>query len=330
MCRKLIIALLIAMTSIAPAMAQQLNRDIGQYPGSPDENFAPTVTAATSVNYRNLALHRTVTQSSAWDYNLTSQLLTDGIIHNSLPTMLRVSTPDGMVPANHREASIDGNEWTCNTVTGSDTWLQMDWQGMTVDADDAELVCRMAYDKGQATGGYRLRLLTSHNGKTWHVADEVRGDSLPGRASRYMAHSDPNKNTGDGNLPTRNIDEHFSLKGVPPFSHLRLELVTPGAIHWTITELRLTKDGHRATGVLPATQFTSAWMSAGGEQEWVMVDLGADAAIDKVKLHWITPPASADVVVSDDGNNWRNAATLKDIKTLAHRRLNSRMLTHDM
>ena len=131
-----------------------------------------------------------VYQSSAWDFNLTSQLLTDGIIDEQLPAWLNVTTPEGPLPPHKREACIDGNEWTSNIVMGSNTWLQYDWEGMSIDIDEVEMVCSMAYsDNGPQ--GFCLRLLTSKDGRYWEVSDEWQGDSLPGTASRRLAQSAP-------------------------------------------------------------------------------------------------------------------------------------------
>ncbi len=293
--------LLIALLCFT-ASAQQLNRPIGQYPGNPNEYYGPTLVQDTS--YRNLALHRMVYQSSAWDYNLTAQLLTDGIIDEHLPAWLNVTTPDGPLPAHKREACIDGNEWTCNIVMGGNTWLQYDWEGMSIDIDEVEMFCSMAY-REEAPRGFKIRLLTSADGKKWKVADEWKGDSLPGEPSWNRAHSDPNKNSGDDLLPTRKIDHTFHIKG-KAFSHMKLEMVTPSAVHWTITELKMRKNGQQAKGILPAEHFVSAWRSLGSENEWVTVDLGAQAIIKHVSLCWIGEAPKYIIQVSDDNKNWRS------------------------
>ncbi len=102
-----------------------------------------------------------------------------------------------------------------------DTWLQYDWEGMAIDIDEVEMVCSMAY-RENASQGFKIRLLTSKDGKKWKVADVWKGDSLPGEPSRRRAHSDPNKNSGDDLLPTRNIDHTFKLNG-KPFDHHRTQ-----------------------------------------------------------------------------------------------------------
>ena len=303
--KKKLLLIIIAILGFA-VQAQQLNRPIGQYPGNPNEYYGPTLVPSSP--WGNIALNRTAYQSSSWDYNLTSQLLTDGIIKDKTPAWLNVTTPEGPLPPNKREACIDGNEWTCNILMGGDTWLQYDWEGMNIDIDEVEMVCSMAY-REEAPKGFRLRLLTSKDGKKWKVADEWKGDSLPGTASRRRVHSDPNKNSGDDMLPTRNIDHVFKLKG-KKFAHMRLELVTPSAAHWTITELKMRKNGKRAKGILPSEHFVSAWRSLGTENEWVTVDLGTESEMNWIHLFWINNPSSGNIQVSDDNQNWKTVASL--------------------
>ena len=296
------------LTVATGAVAQVLNRPIGQYPGNPSEYYGPKMVQDNS--YRNFALYRTVYQSSSWDYNLTSQLLTDGLIDQELPAWLEVITPEGPLPPNKREACIDGNDWTCNILMGGDTWLQYDWENMSIDIDEVEMECSMAY-RENVQKGFKIRLLTSKDGKKWKVADEWTGDSLPGEPSRRLVHSDPNKNSGDDLLPTRNIDHTFKLNG-KPFSHMRLELVTPAAAHWTITELKMRKNGNRARGILPSERFVSAWRSLGTENEWVTVDLGTNAEISRLHLYWVNRPSRGNIQVSDDNIHWRTIQEFKN------------------
>ena len=291
------------------ASAQQ-NRPIGQYPGNPDEYYGPKLVQDTS--YRNLALHRTVYQSSSWDFNLTSQLLTDGINDEQMPAWLNVTTPDGPLPPHKREACLDGNEWTNNIVMGADTWLQYDWENMVIDIDEVEMVCSMAY-RENARQGYKIRLLTSKDGKKWKVADEWIGDSLPGNASYQRVHSDPNKNSGDDLLPTRKIDHTFHLKKGKPFSHMKIEMVTPSAAYWNITELKMKKNGLRAKGILPAEHFVSAWRSLGTENEWVTVDLGTQATVKHVSLYWIGEAPKCHIQISDDNKNWKGIGRCHEV-----------------
>jgi len=310
--------------------AQVMNRPIGQYPGNPGEYYGPTLVADN--NYRNLALHRTVYQSSSWDFNLTSQLLTDGIVDEAAPAWLNVTTPEGPLPPHKREACIDGNEWTSNILMGGDTWLQYDWEGMSIDIDEVKMMCNMAY-REDAPQGFRIRLMTSTDGKFWVTADEWAGDSLPGEPSYRRVHSDPNKNSGDDLLHTRNINHTFHLKG-KQYQHLKLEIVTPAAAHWTITELKMSKNGQRAKGILPAEHFVSAWRSLGSKDEWVTIDLGANATIDKIMLHWQEKAILYFIKVSNDNKNWQAVSvsnkTTDNLSTLDVNKVSARYVRVNM
>ena len=292
--------------------AQVMNRPIGQYPGNPNEYYGPELVQDNGYGYRNLALFRTVYQSSSWDFNLTSQLLTDGIYDKELPAWLNVTTPEGPLPPHKREACIDGNEWSSNIVIGGNTWLQYDWENMAMDIDEVEMICSMAY-REEAPRGFKIRLITSTNGKKWKVADEWKGDSLPGKPSWNRVHSDPNKNSGDDLLPTRNIDHTFHLNG-KQFSHMKLEMVTPSAVHWTITELKMKKDGKRATGILPSEHFVSAWRSLGNRDEWITVDLGVSTKFKEIYLRWVNRPSSGNIQVSEDNIDWQTIGELSQQK----------------
>ena len=301
------ILILVAALALG-ATAQVMNRHIGQYPGNPSEYYGPKLVQDNGYGSRNLALYRTVYQSSSWDYNLTSQLLTDGINEKESPAWLNVSTPEGPLPPHKREACIDGNEWTCNILMGGDTWIQYDWEGMEVDIDEVELVCNVAYRENEPEG-YTIRLLTSNDGKHWKLGTSWSNTTLPGTASNHRAHSDPNKNSGDDLLPTRNIDYRLSNRH-GAFKHMRLELVMPAAAHWTITELKMRKSGKRAKGILPSEHFASAWRSLGNHDEWVTVDLGANVNIQNISLYWINNPSKGNIQVSDDNQNWKTICAL--------------------
>ena len=83
--------------------AQDYTLGVGVYPGDPKENFAPAM-RIDSTTYRNLALHRPAWHSSAYDYNLTAQLVTDGIKQTELPRWVATSTSQqGVLKKNERE-----------------------------------------------------------------------------------------------------------------------------------------------------------------------------------------------------------------------------------
>jgi len=66
-------------------------RGIGSYPGSPSEDFSPSLAPDPST-YRNIAHLRSAYASSSHDYNLVAQLVTDGIITDKEPQYIDLLT----------------------------------------------------------------------------------------------------------------------------------------------------------------------------------------------------------------------------------------------
>src|SRR5512136_1930931 len=95
-----------------PAIAaKEYTRGVGVYPGDPKEDFAPVLVPDTAT-YRNLALHRPAYHSSSYDYNLTAQLVTDGIKETILPRWLVTTlSTTGAVKKHEREVLFDHNEY---------------------------------------------------------------------------------------------------------------------------------------------------------------------------------------------------------------------------
>src|SRR6516162_7712961 len=111
------------------AYAQDYTRGVGVYPGDPREYTGPALVVNAN-SYRNLAQHRPVYQSSAYDYNLTAQLVTDGIKETAAPEWLETSTSDaGVLPKRERELFLDGNVTSSVDVSGSSPWVQFDMHG---------------------------------------------------------------------------------------------------------------------------------------------------------------------------------------------------------
>ncbi|MBR7087150.1 MAG: discoidin domain-containing protein, partial [Prevotella sp.] len=190
-------------------------------------------------------------------------------------------------------------------VMGSDTWLQYVWHGTQIEADKIQLIGTLAYREAEATGGYRIRVMVSDNGKRWRQVAETTGSTLPGKASRTRVQSDPNKNAASADLlPTRQLDIALPFSKALKFNHLRVELRAKGAAYWTFTENPITLGGRRVENLLPSSGFTSAWMQQSDRDEWACIDLGAPSEIDKIKLHWIENPKNFEVQVSEDGKNF--------------------------
>lgn len=253
-----------SLCTITPAAAQTADvtpsRGIGIYPGDPAQYAGPQMLPGGSAR-RNLALHRAAYTSSAYDANLTAQLLTDGItlaegtaLH-AIPR-LRVSTPQGELPAREREWSIDQTPFSKLVVVGDDTYVQYDFIGYRPEAASLTVNGTVAYEEALATEGYALTVEVLGTDGVWHEVATRCSTTLPGTVSRWKAHSDPNKQSARGTLPVRTWTETLTLKDPESLQHhetagstaspespdglsIRLNLRMRGAAHWSLTTFEL-------------------------------------------------------------------------------------------
>ena len=306
---------LLPMTIYAADNVQEVaySRGIGQYPGSPDEFFGPSLRWDESGdgNLTNVALHRAAWASSARDYNHTAHLVTDGIATAGDPALLTVTTPAGRLPRREAEWTIDGGPYSRGILMGSTTWIRYDWSGgLEVDAAKIRLKGMVAYDDQKATQGYAFRLQTSDDGEHWQTVGLRTGSSLPGTLLHYKLHSDPNKQEAQDYLPARVLDEMVQLDVPVRTQHVRLQLEMAGAAHWDIRELQFLDADNGEVEVLPSHAFSSLWMSEGGGEQWLYVDLGARLPVRQVALDWLYAPQRGAVHLSDDGTTWCTVAEL--------------------
>jgi hypothetical protein len=107
------------------AAGSRFTRGIGMYPGAPDENFAPELVLDTTT-YRNLALRRPASHSSSYDYNLTAQLVTDGIRDTNPPQWVAVTTSSqGKLPKTDREILLNHSHVNMLTLEGAHAWVEV-------------------------------------------------------------------------------------------------------------------------------------------------------------------------------------------------------------
>jgi len=175
-------ALLILVANLV-SHAQQYTRGIGVYPGDPREYMGPTL-AVDSSTYRNLALHRPAYQSSAWDFNLTAQLVTDGIRDNALPQWIVTSTSSkGLLSKQEREVFLDGNVTSSTDVSvvpGENPWVEFDMAGggEPPELDRIDLYLRKIYGPLPA-GGWTYIALASDDHVTWRELGRSSGVDWP-------------------------------------------------------------------------------------------------------------------------------------------------------
>jgi Exo-beta-D-glucosaminidase Ig-fold domain/Glycosyl hydrolases family 2/F5/8 type C domain len=272
-----------SLLAIAALDAQPYTRGVGIYPGDPREDFGP-VSRIDRTKYRNLALHRPAYHSTSYDYNLTAQLITDGIIETKLPRWIAVATSQqGYLKRNEREYVLDHNPFTSIELRGAAVWVQLELRG-----GDAPIeVDRVDVAASAQSDAWTCVLSGSDDGRVW-------------------------RELGHGNQATSDAAAKGSIAlGAPSAYRLyRFEFRSAVVRTWTIADIDLFRQNRRVEVAGPF-DFTSAWLSATSGSEWVYVDLGARCTFDRVDLHWIRRAAEAILQTSDDAVTWR------DVKTLA-------------
>ncbi|HEY5461722.1 MAG TPA: discoidin domain-containing protein [Hanamia sp.] len=303
--------------------AQQYTRGVGKYPGDPAEDFSPSM-KIDNTHYRNLALHRAAYQSSSYDYNLTAQLITDGIVDSKLPGWLVVITSNNdTLKRDGREHLLDHHASSQQRFDGSNAWVQIEMAGNynIPLIDSLALSGSVIIDTLQQPKHWDITVRGSNDGITWEDISKASGDSLPGEdAMASMAkrfHIDLSK-MPPAQLaffkrfapPNRRLINYpFKLNNPVHYKFYRLSLNNPTAQSWSVSDLEMFKQG-RTAPVGGPYNFSSAWKSAGSGEEWVYVDLGAVCSFNDLKLDWIKAALTGSLQVSDDATNWKEIAAL--------------------
>lgn len=319
-------------------------RGTGIYPGKPSEDFSPKL-LTDHVQYRNLAKLRAAYHSSSYDYNLTAQLITDGIIIESEPDYISLSTNQGMVPKNEREWLFDHNSITTYTIPGNDIWLQLEMSPTTdiTGITGINLSGNVTYDE-KKPGGWQFVCQGSDDGVKWDELGKIKGNGLPGqeRPNPFRMFAPPPAQKGSagrrrpnpfagfmsgpyGNdstapkpsfsfnfrmpRPQRLINETFTFKKPVDYNFYKVSFSAPSAEAWTFGDFDFYNDNIKLK-MAPSHDFKSAWMSAGTGVEWVYVDLGSESSFDNVKLYWINKATKGSIQVSKDAEKWKDVAVL--------------------
>ena len=275
--------------------AQTYTRGVGVYPGDPKQDFAAVLVPDTTT-YRNLALHRPAFQSSAYDYNLTAQLVTDGIRDTVLPRWVSVSTSDaGVLRKQVREHALDHNITTSIALPGPGGWIEIDMLGGDgpLEVDGVELIALRAAADPQKPAGWRMVVTGSDDGQTWTELGRIEKEDRPPAPRGYAGGATQAVMFGARSRSRR----------------IRIELTGASVSRWMIGDVILRDRGERVEAGGPY-HFTSAWMSAAESDEWVYVDLGAVCRFDRVVLAWIRHPADAAIQVSNDAAKWKTVQSV--------------------
>ena len=148
--------ILLLIAAVIPVLrAQEYTRGIGVYPGDPEQDSAPELVPDRET-YRNLALHRAAYHSSSYDYNLTAQLVTDGIRETKLPRWLATAdSVNGVAARNRREFLVDHNAMSSVNLEGPKGWVQFELAGgeSPLEIDRIEVDARLRPAGGSGSFG---------------------------------------------------------------------------------------------------------------------------------------------------------------------------------
>jgi hypothetical protein len=264
-----------ASSSTVPAASiarpTEYTRGVGIYPGEPTAHFGPVLIPDTT-HYRNLALLRPAYHSSSYDYNLTAQLVTDGIKASNLPQWIVVSdASQGPLSKENREVIVD--HAPMNTLELRGTPAQIDIQVAGGDAapeiDRIQLFVVSPFQASPASLTFTVSV--SEDGRTWQLAGSTSSPK-PASTAGY-----PPNFAGPNHFFTPTI----SLKAPGRSRFYRIECAMGDSKNgssefqttWRVGQVAFFKGDQRVEVGGPYS-FTSAWMSAGSGQEWVYVDLG--------------------------------------------------------
>jgi hypothetical protein len=299
------VIVILTFALIFNAKAQESTRGVGVYPGDIRDDFSP-VMKIDAKNYRNLALHRPAYQSSSYDYNLTAQLITDGIKDSRNPGWMATNTSTGE-SSNRigRESVIDRHIMTRRNLNGPGGWIQIEMAGDDPPpAIDSFAVSGSLFVDSLESQHWSITVTGSDDGTTWVELASINGTGLPG---------DTIAGPWRKNMPLnfRVFSYPLHIDTVSQFRLYRLAVNSPNALNWGIAEFGMFRNGKRA-GIGGPYSFTSAWMSAGSKEEWVYVDLGAVCSFDRITLSWIRRPAAGSMQVSNDAIRWETIFPLSE------------------
>ena len=275
--------------SSSPATAQPApayTRGIGIYPGSPTDDFSPDF-AIDNTTYRNLALLRPAFHSSSYDYNLTAQLVTDGIKDTRLPHWVACSlNSSGLLPKQDREVFLDHFPANVLELRGTQPQFQIEIGGGEAAPSVDRIAVFAVVPAHIDPASLAIKISTSDDGRVWN---EV------GAAAAGLQPLSPEDFPPDLVRGAQLFYPSIQLKQLSNSRNYRIECggassePVPG-LQWKVGQVAFYHGSERVQIGGPYN-FTSAWMAAGFGEEWVYVDLGAPCDIDRVSLHWIARPS---------------------------------------
>lgn len=280
---------------------ESLTRGVGVYPGEPSQYAGPSLVPASAGETRNLALLRPAYHSSSYDYNLTAQLVTDGIHATESPSWVSVSMQDRTLPREEREMLLNHYPVIMTEIPAKRATILVQLGGGTSvpEVDAVELF--LGQPIGKSTEGLSFRVSTSLDGHQWTEEGTVP-TGAPISPDPY-----PPDLIRSSSLYTPRVI--FSAPRRARFYRVEMIAADVEFIVWHLSQIAFYR-GKQRVEIGGPHSFTSAWKSAGLDEEWIYVDLLAECEIDTARLHWVAPALRGTLQVSSDAVTWSDVATL--------------------
>jgi hypothetical protein len=150
-------------------------RGIGMYPGAPSENFQPELLLDADAPYRNLALLRPAYASSSYDYNLTAQLVTDGLVDTVLPQWITTVVDGQILPKTEREIVVDHFQSAVLELPSSNPAVELHLGGGAVPSTVDRLELFVVVPGHVVPDSLTFTVSVSDDAHTWRQTGSVTG-----------------------------------------------------------------------------------------------------------------------------------------------------------
>ncbi len=300
----LFLSVFINFTVTDQCQTLKYNLGVGVYPGNPQENFSPSI-KTDSLSYMNIALYRPVYGSSSYDFCLTPQLITDGIIETQMPGWIVSSGSKGIYKRSDREKFLDRHPSTKEEFIGQSFRVQIELAGNYIlpEVNGFKLSGSVSVDTLKTEiEPWTIKIKASNDGKEWAELGTLTGNNLIGDTLTGHKRAIYPKNY-------RVFDETLKLDRKEKYKFYRAEFNSFNILSWRLAEFAMTNDG-KYCKIGGPYNFSSSWKSLGSQQEWVYVDLGAICSFDQIFLYWLKRAESGSIQVSNDAKSWKTISAL--------------------
>lgn len=245
--------------------------------------------------YRNIAAYHATYHSSAFNYDLTAQLATDGIISDADPAYYEVFVNGENIIKQDQHWLFDYRSFVkvskieCNAID-----LKVDFVNIPFTADRVVINGQLHWlPSSNSENGYDVKLQYTTDGQEWIDAYSCKSEAFPLN----------NGYTGEFAIEAE-LPEGTVVKG------FRFISAESNVEYWQFSALDFY-NGSEEVDIYNLVPETDAWMSWGREAEWLYVDLGEERCFNKLVCHWINAPMSGSVLVSKDAKHWKEIATFE-------------------